>query len=700
MSADFSDLHFNYAPFWPAMLHTHGNVTFSDARMLIRIDSGQILHNPIKNIKGEIPYADSSKPEILSVEAPPISMDLERGFEIIHKSPLQKTLGIELQDLKAKGPMNLKLSLKIPLKQPEQTLVSGEIVTNNAELNFQSALTIKELKGVLRFTESTLDANYLQGKLFNEPITIDIETTKKSTTASSIKIMAKSTISPATVQQFLHNSALQDVISGGTAFAAELILPSKDELLPNKLTIRSDLKGLLVNLPDGFGKKLDESTNFTLTSEMKFNQPLKAQLIFGKQFSVAATMKNSEKGLEPIGGEIHLGSNGLAQFQSQPGFLITGQFDTLSWEKIQSYLPKKNTEEESNSVMKYLRGINIKANRIMGFDEALTNVRLQIEKLQNQWEVTIASTEMAGNISIPNAKTLPVNVRLQYLYLTTLGNQNHNTSLSLKNVPNMNFISNEVRLDKKSYGRVSFDLMKNQNDVTIKTLRAESPFYQLKAEGKWREDHTYLQGNLTTRDIGKFLSYFTSSSSNLVGSAGDLKFDLNWNDAPYSPSLSTMSGNATLKLSAGRIINLDRSTNAKMGFGRILNILSVESLARRLTFNFNDLSVTGYSFDSMHGSFNLRNGNAFTDNINLDGSIARIEIKGRIGLFAKDYDIMMSVTPYVTGSIPVVAAIAVNPLIGVAAWAVEKIASQAVSSATTHRYIIKGKWDNPQWHER
>ena len=179
-----------------------------------------------------------------------------------------------------------------------------------------------------------------------------------------------------------------------------------------------------------------------------------------------------------------------------------------------------------------------------------------------------------------------------------------------------------------------------------------------------------------------------------------MKFDLSWPEAHYHPILAKMTGEASLDVTAGHIIHLDQSTNAKMGFGRMLNILSIQSLSRVLTFNFSDLTAEGYSFDFIKGNFTLKNGSIHTDNTLMDGSLADIAIKGRIGLVAKDYDLVLNITPQVTGSIPVVAAIAVNPLIGVAAWAVEKVASGAVSSAATKHYSITGTWDKPVWRER
>jgi uncharacterized protein YhdP len=129
----------------------------------------------------------------------------------------------------------------------------------------------------------------------------------------------------------------------------------------------------------------------------------------------------------------------------------------------------------------------------------------------------------------------------------------------------------------------------------------------------------------------------------------------------------------------------------------MLNILNLQTLPRRLSLDFTDLFEKGYSFDSMKGRFILKQGNAVTQDTYFDGPIARIEIKGRVGLATKDYDLMLNVTPYVTGSIPIVATLAGGPIIGVVSWLVEKVASSAVSSVVTYHYAVTGPWENPAW---
>src|SRR5438046_2327694 len=120
-----------------------------------------------------------------------------------------------------------------------------------------------------------------------------------------------------------------------------------------------------------------------------------------------------------------------------------------------------------------------------------------------------------------------------------------------------------------------------------------------------------------------------------------MQFNLIWPGAPYDMSLNHLSGTLGLQLTKGRIINLGNSTDAKMGLGRILNVFSLQSIPRRLSLDFSDVVESGYSFDSMKGTFALKNGNAFTRDARFDGPVARVELNGRLGLGVKDYDMVL-----------------------------------------------------------
>jgi uncharacterized protein YhdP len=103
----------------------------------------------------------------------------------------------------------------------------------------------------------------------------------------------------------------------------------------------------------------------------------------------------------------------------------------------------------------------------------------------------------------------------------------------------------------------------------------------------------------------------------------------------------------------------------------------------------------------MVSNFTFKNGNAYIEKMKFEGPVAGVNLRGRIGISAKDFDMQLGVTPHVTGSLPIVAAIAggpvVGPIVGVATWLVERAVARAVSKSVTYSYAITGPWNNPVW---
>ena len=95
--------------------------------------------------------------------------------------------------------------------------------------------------------------------------------------------------------------------------------------------------------------------------------------------------------------------------------------------------------------------------------------------------------------------------------------------------------------------------------------------------------------------------------------SGKMEFDLTWLGAPTTAALAQVVGHVQLSLEKGQV------TGLKPGAGRVLGLASIAALPRRLALDFSDLTDKGLAFDSVHGDFDLRDGNAYTENVLLKG---------------------------------------------------------------------------------
>ena len=139
----------------------------------------------------------------------------------------------------------------------------------------------------------------------------------------------------------------------------------------------------------------------------------------------------------------------------------------------------------------------------------------------------------------------------------------------------------------------------------------------------------------------------------------------------------------------------DRTTVTELGTGLgMLGLASIAALPRRLSLDFSDLPDKGLAFDSVRGDFNLRDGNAYTDNVLLKGPAAEIGLIGRVGLKNKDYDQTAVVTGNFTSSLPV-AALVGGPVVAGAVLVFTQVFKQPLKGLARGYYRITGPWDNP-----
>jgi uncharacterized protein (TIGR02099 family) len=706
VSADIKDLDFEYAPKWPGIKHLNGKLIFSGHVMTADVDSGQMLKISLNKVQAEIPYIGPDQPQILNIQSV-IQTDLANALEYIQQSPLQKTLGKNLAVLNLTGPLQLNLALSIPLKKPEKTTIIGDMVIPQATLNLPDwNLKLEQLSGAVHFTDNEIKATGLQATLLGSPILLNIDSMQVAKGPPTVAVTFQSKISEAVILDWFKLPSTT-IFEGSTAYSAQLNLTSDQSKIPDQLIITSDLNGVVINLPGGYGKGAADIRHFQLTLNMnKEDKGIEIKVDYGNSLSTAITLHKEQGSLKFYSGELHLGSTTSANFQSKPGLLITGDFDQWDLNTWRGYLNDLSLstpliKEDQTSGINFLRGIDLNAKRLSLFGIDLHAARLAAFQENKNWRINLNSSEISGQLSIPNNKKT-IQATFQHLYLSP--NMSGGSSIDPKSLPAIIFVGNDVRHKGMHFGSIAFNSIPRQSGLLIQSLRCNSAFYDLNAKGEWRSQknssNTYLQGTLNTKDVGKFLDEWGVKGSNIVESAGTAQFNLSWNGAPYNPELNNVTGDIFLKLTPGRIVNLGESTDAKMGIGKMLSIFDLTALPRHLMLNFKDFK-NGYSFDSMQGHFTLKNGNIYTQDTIFDGSIARVEIRGRVGYVAKDYDVNYSVTPYgVTSSLPLVATMVGGPIAGAATWVVDKVVGGAVSRVITHHYTLRGPWSQPEWNEK
>jgi uncharacterized protein YhdP len=208
---------------------------------------------------------------------------------------------------------------------------------------------------------------------------------------------------------------VQTIAAGEPQDAAESVTTPVKSRPPN-VTIRSDLAGLAVDLPEPIGKSADTATELTLSLDLGQRRDI-ALLAEG---IAAMGLRFEPEGLSAV--RIHLGADRLTKAET-PGLIIMGDTPELllaPWiEFIERYqnrasvvaaseavaaAQKTNAPSEPDSAFDWLSELkwaDISADGLGYNDKRINQATVQVARIADVWQITLQGTEISGIVSLP-----------------------------------------------------------------------------------------------------------------------------------------------------------------------------------------------------------------------------------------------------------------------------------------------------------
>jgi uncharacterized protein YhdP len=125
-------------------------------------------------------------------------------------------------------------------------------------------------------------------------------------------------------------------------------------------------------------------------------------------------------------------------------------------------------------------------------------------------------------------------------------------------------------------------------------------------------------------------------------------------------------------------------------------VISLQSLARRIRLDFTDVFSEGFAFDTLKGSALINQGIFKSDNVVMKGPGADVRIRGEVNLASESQQLQVHVEPHLSEGVALAAGAAlINPVIGVAALAAQKVLQDPVSKIFAVDYSITGALTDP-----
>lgn len=687
---------FDYQPGWQPARELAAEVEFRNQGMTVQATGGTIGEVRVERATARIPDLKEGE---LAIEAA-AGGDLGAGLAFLRESPLGPRLGETFARLDGHGPMTAAVTLALPLKQIDDRDINVTAQFANASVTMRDvAVPVQSLTGELTVKNTLIAEADLKGTWLGGPLTVKID--QQSATAARLDAHGRAE-SAELEQLFALPAALK--LEGATDYHVSMPIASADTEAARRrnIKIESDLRGLGIALPEPLGKDTGDERALQVALEIADEQML-SRTSYG-DVRALIRMRQTRGGWTLDRGGVRADAVAPA-LPGHRGLRIEGRLqrfvldDWLALRADATSTPDPARAEEGKKLSDYLEAANVRVADFQLFGYRFPGVRGVLQATQSGWRVDVSGESATGQVLIPETFTgsQPLRATMEQLVIDKVPRAEgapprEDEDMDPRKLPNMQVYVSHFRVGARDIGAVELKATRVPQGIRFDkgTILAESA--RMDAQGQWLETgegpHSTLTATIESKDVAATLRALNYTPF-IEAKRGAIKASLAWRGGYDDNILAHASGAIRVEVETGQIVNL------QPGAGRVLGLFSVGALPRRLALDFSDLTDKGLAFDTVHGDFELRDGNAYTSNLLLRGPAAEIGIAGRTGLGTRDYDQTAVVTGNLGASLPVAGALAGGPVVGAAVLLFSQVFKEPLKGITRGYYRITGPWDDP-----
>jgi uncharacterized protein (TIGR02099 family) len=689
----------NYANEWPMLKQVDAHLHSDGQDIIINVAKGQMFNAQVMDATVQITNLGTAVVPLKVVGQAQGDANDVRHF--IQQSPLKKKYGGFIGGVKAHGNTHLNLKLGLAIgdnkKQPE---VDGELIFANAYLRQldNPFLEFTAVKGRLYFTQAGLTSKDLIAELLEQPIKVDLRSLpSKAGDDGKVQLSFNGRMEAQRLAEKWF-PLLSSWLQGAADFIVQMTLQKAKVggIAVTMAQVSSDLKGIKVTLPPPLAKSADQVQKL-LWELREYNKNKKRFTIaYGDELHGVLEAEGRGKSLHFLKGEIRAGG-GLPMLPEQ-GVRLVGTLPNLSinaWQKVLTMAAQADSRAQIQ-----LNNIALQAEQAELFGWRFGDVIIEANRFPSHWQAQVTAPALRGAITIPAAGSSgPLAIDLDYLRLHSRSSDGKSQVTDPRIWPSLDLVCRQCWYNDYDLGVIQASASTYTDGLYLRRLEVVSPVVQLKASGDWtvngKAQWSHLDVKAYSSDLGRLLTSL-GYQTNIVGGETEAEIVAGWPGSPALFALERLSGSMQLKVGKGRLLGVEP------GAGRLFSLLSISALPRRLSLDFSDIFGEGFAFDQIKGIFSIRQGDAYSNKLIMEGPTARVQASGRIGLAIQDYDQIIAITPHIFSSLPLAGAVVGGPIglgVGTALMLADKLADKIfgaqVGQLLTYYYQISGPLTKP-----
>jgi uncharacterized protein (TIGR02099 family) len=626
----------------------------------------------------------------------------DNAINYVLHSPLKQKLN-RLKLVKLQGPVNLDLRLEVPLyPENDKILAQGIIHFEDNALTLHHPIAdflLENIRGSLLFDQDGLTNSVLEAVLMGDPVALHLRSVRGSQSYTEISIIGDTTIEM--IKNKLKLPMLQ-YLKGHLSLQSIFTVTADPNDL-DQVRIISNLQGTAINLPSPFGKKFNEST--PLRVDIGFNPQRAIHISFNYNDKVNSVflLNKKEEGFSLDSGIVYFGKEEVS-LPKEPGIAIAGQLANFDWENWKK-LSTSVSPAPSNTVKYFdlINRINLTIGNLKINQQVFNNLSVRgYKNKEANWHLGVNHQNLEGNF-VYDRQANHLNGAVKFLtidqkFFSTSSKEISTSTILPSQIPNLTLNVEKLTVGKSNLGALNLTSTSIVDSWKLNQAKLTSPAYSIEITGDWtknaKQDYSSFELKSKLFDLKQALQAWNIVPA-VEADDGRFYFKGGWDGPFYHFGLAKLSGDFYVELQDGRITHLSPETEKKLGMGKLLSVLSLQTIPRRLMLDFSDLSSDGYSFDEFKANFKVKNGVMHTDDGYIDGPVAYAKMQGNLDLPRRLYDMQLQVNPHITASLPIVATIAGGPIAGIATWVASKIITPSVQMIGGYTYQITGPWTAP-----
>ncbi len=715
---------FRFRPDWPAVTELNLDALFQNERMDLRVNKGNLAQVKADGAHVFIPSLDAGAE--LGVRAD-LHTEAEDATEVLQSSALSDSAGEVLKAVQVHGPVKGKLDLTIPLYEGGKASVRGQVELNNNDVYVSNpGIDLAQVTGGVRFHNDVIEGDNIMARLFDQPLQVSFDSgSTRSGGRLSAALSGQWDLDrlPAAL-----NNPLRTYYHGHADWWGKLKIVFNDGGYSLQADVQSDLLGTGLDLPDGFSKTPEQKRK--LQAELiSDNTNAALGIRLGDQFEFRGrfdpfTDKRLRSYSIMIGRLFRPGD----QLRARNGQLNmdAGHARLSDWLPILERFSKGAAQSEPSSdnsrspeadFFPPLTHLAVSAGELDVFGQPLKQLSVSGRKADNTWRLEADSDAFKGEIDFyPDWERQGIKITADKLHLFSRGSpagsgeRTRRAGSGQADIPGINTRVNAdvlktlppVALTAKDFsfmgyklGSLSLNGSKADRDYHLDNLRLSAPEIRITGSGTWfAKDKS---------DTGATELNFSIQADNFDALAGPMKIDpgirdsglsgqlkLRWQGAPYDFHISRLNGNVHFELEKGHL-----SQVSDQG-ARIFSLFSLDSLLRKLSFDFSDVFGEGLYYNTFEGDLRIDDGVVKTTDTNMDAVAGTVKVRGYTDLMKQNLNYDIRFSPKLASSVPTVVLLSTSAwTLGIGAFALTKVLEPVIEVISEIRFRLTGTMSKP-----